>query len=122
MFLYVFQWDTSGGMSVIFPNREYSNATNPLRAGTAYRFPTAPGWLYLDDTSGIETVGVGASARRWQEMEQIIQLLSEGDQQERNSTVDEVQKLITNAEMSSDDEYYGYRFSFRHTQDGNDDD
>ena len=114
IFLYVFQWDAHGNMSVLFPNPEYADFENPLMPGEIYRFPPAPKWLSLDETAGVETIGLGGSTRRWEAMENRIRLLSEGNEREKQGAMAEIKVLIAEAEKSKKEEYYGNRFSFDH--------
>jgi hypothetical protein len=114
IFLYVFQWDTSGNMALVFPSRSYPDIKNPLQAGRIYRIPPSPSWFALDRTPGIETIGIGASSRPWEEMEREVKLLDAGSQAEKRNATAEIKRLLVEAEKSTRGEYYGRQFTFKH--------
>lgn len=118
IFLYVFQWDESSNMSVLFPNPEYADFTNPLMRGKAYRFPPTPNWLSLDHTPGMETIGFGATVRQWQAMEQSIDLFNQGTKQDKMNAIGEIIHLIQKAKEDTTGMFYGERFSFKHVLEG----
>ncbi len=114
IFLYVFQWDTSGNLSLVFPSRSYPDFVNPLQAGKKYRIPPSPSWFSLDRTPGLETIGIGASSRPWEEMERNLKLLDEGSQEEKRNATAEIKHLLEEAEKNTRGEYYRRQFTFKH--------
>jgi len=68
--VYVFQVDSSGSLSQLFPNRDYGTAENPSSAGREYWVPSETMSLRLDKVVGEETVYVIFSRERrnrWEE-------------------------------------------------------
>ena len=118
IFLYVFQWDKSGNMAVVFPNRNYPDFGNPLEAGRTYRIPPTPSWFTLDQTPGIETIGIGAASRSWEEMERNVKLFNAGSQEEKRIAIAKIKRLIAEAEKDTNGEYYGRQFTFQHNLKG----
>jgi len=60
-YVYVYQIDSRKGIFTIFPNCDYSPATNPVQAKRAYHIPPGDQWLHLDETPGEEEIVVLAS-------------------------------------------------------------
>jgi hypothetical protein len=113
-FLYVFQWDTSGNMTVLFPNSKYSDFLNPIDSGSSYRIPPPPNWLTLDERAGLEIIALGASTKHWDTLEQNIKLFSEGSGDEKQAAIARIRTLIEAAENDPESEFYGKRFPFVH--------
>jgi|GEM_PF-5067534 len=114
VFLYVFQWDTSGSMAVLFPSSESSELQNPLGPGRVYRIPPEPKWFVLDTTPGIETIGFGVAVSPWDAMEKHIETLDKGTEEEKAAAMAKVKSLIRKAAGDVESGYYGSEFSFQH--------
>jgi len=54
-YLFIFQVDSKGNATTVYPNKEYSPSQNPLLPGLI-RIPDSFKCFYLDTTKGIETV------------------------------------------------------------------
>jgi hypothetical protein len=61
-YLYLFQLQSSGELTLLFPNSKYAPDQNPIQGGSI-RIPDGYEWFYLDETPGIETIYLLAS--RW---------------------------------------------------------
>lgn len=55
-YVYIFQLDSKGKLTPIFPNSKISSITNPVTPGTFYRIPERGKWFYLDENKGNEQV------------------------------------------------------------------
>ncbi|MCJ7634813.1 DUF4384 domain-containing protein [Candidatus Bathyarchaeota archaeon] len=114
IYLYVFQWDTSSNMALLFPTSEYRDFVNPLAPGKTYRIPPSRNWFVLDLTPGIETIGFGVATKPWEAMERNIDLFNKGSKQEKQIAIAKVKDLISEAEKRKHVEYHAGRFSFYH--------
>jgi|GEM_PF-2396786 len=81
--VYVFQKDSHGKMTTLFPNPEFSEKSNPVSAAELYRLP-GNDWLYLDENKGKEEIIALASPEALSEPEKICQTILE-DQAEHPS-------------------------------------
>ena len=54
--VYVFQLDSRGAFTQIFPNHQISPLSNPLKAGSWSWLPSPNSWLYLDNNTGKEKI------------------------------------------------------------------
>ncbi len=71
--VYVLQQDSTGAISVLFPNPAFSDLTNPLSAGTPVWIPKDfNNWFFLDQNVGRESFFVVASKERQEELESLI--------------------------------------------------
>jgi hypothetical protein len=76
-YLYVFQIDSIGKRTWLFPRNEtfaFSAGRNPVEAGTIVQVPSTDSdrVLYLDDATGIEHIYAVFSATLWPELEQAL--------------------------------------------------
>ncbi len=55
-YVYIFQVDTKGKLTPIFPNSKISSKTNPVTPGAFYRIPESGKWFFLDENKGQEQV------------------------------------------------------------------
>ncbi|MCP4344988.1 MAG: OmpA family protein [Desulfobacterales bacterium] len=69
--VYIYQVDTTGAMTLVFPNPDFSRASNPVQAGTHYRVPDQGNWFYLDNNTGKEQIIVMAHKKPLAESEKI---------------------------------------------------
>ena len=56
--VYIYQVDTMGTVTTLFPNPEFSQSTNTVEPGRLYRIPGFGRWLFLDDSKGKEHIVV----------------------------------------------------------------
>jgi len=55
-YLYIFQVDSGGGVTRLFPNPLYNLQENPIHAGSQYQFPSrGDDWCYLEELAGGKT-------------------------------------------------------------------
>jgi outer membrane protein OmpA-like peptidoglycan-associated protein len=54
--VYIYQVDSAGQMTQLFPNPKYSAVVNPVSAQVYQRLPEPGHWFYLDDNTGQEQV------------------------------------------------------------------
>lgn len=59
--VHVYQIDATGRVQAIFPNPDFSKATNPVKAGQAYSVPGKGQWFGLEGTPGDEEIVVVAA-------------------------------------------------------------
>lgn len=76
-FLYVFQVDTVGKKTWLFPKNEtsaYSSGYNPVKSGKVLQVPSAESErvLFLDKSQGIEHIYTVFSATQWPELERAL--------------------------------------------------
>lgn len=60
-FIYVYQADSSGKTTRLFPNESFSAAANPVPAGSAFWVPGGNGMLFLDENPGKEEIFIFAT-------------------------------------------------------------
>ena len=60
-YVYVYQIDSKGKAEIVFPNSQYSTASNPVQAKRAYDVPPEGQWLTLDQVPGEEEIVVLAA-------------------------------------------------------------
>ena len=78
--VYILQQDSTGAISVLFPNPAFSDLTNPLSAGTPVWIPKDfNNWFFLDQNVGRESFFVVASKDRHKELESLISGDQRGD-------------------------------------------
>ena len=71
--VYILQQDSIGAISVLFPNPDFSDQTNPLPGGTPVWIPKDyNNWFFLDETVGRESFFVVASKERNVELESML--------------------------------------------------
>jgi serpin B len=70
-YIYIAQVDSTGKVNAIFPS-SYASGGNPVQVSTPYEVPTGPGWFYLDDNVGVETIYVMASREQRRDLEDIF--------------------------------------------------
>ena len=116
IYLYVFQWDTSGNIAVIFPSNDHVDSSNPLSADTTYRLPSPGRWFILDDNPGVEVIGIAAAKKPWELLDNYVAKILRGQSGERQALATEVKDLITKAEDTPDRDSYAKHFSFIHQQ------
>ena len=117
IFLYLFQTDTTGNITVIFPNQEFSNFTNPLSEGKMYKFQqNDENYFILDTVTGREIIMIGASINKWQDLEENINLLNKSKREEKLKIIANIKSIIEEYEINTDEEYYGKQFSFIHSK------
>ena len=79
-YVYIFQVDSHGIISRLFPNPEFSPRDNPLSAGNSYYVPTTEKgeatWLYLDRNTGEERIYLLASREEDNEIDSLFARLS----------------------------------------------
>jgi hypothetical protein len=114
MYLYVFQWDSSGNIAVLFPNSAFNDFLNPLDSGAIYRIPSKGKWCTLDETPGLETIAIGASVNPWIELQRNIEVFRRGSAGVRESTGQVIRSLMMEVEKNPSAERYGRQFSFVH--------
>ena len=68
-YLYLFQVDSLGNVSKLFPNKEYHTLDNPLLAAKKIWIPNENEVFYLDETTGEETIFIVASRNKIPEFE-----------------------------------------------------
>jgi hypothetical protein len=76
-FLYVFQVDSLGNKSWLFPKNDtspYSSGSNPVKSGKIVQIPSAqsPKVLFLDRNTGVERLYVVFSSTRWPDLERAL--------------------------------------------------
>ncbi len=118
IFLYVFQWDNNGQMSVLFPNMNFVDHDNPLIPGRNYRIPQTGNWFTLDDNPGLENIGIIASQFRIKSIEYELGKLLIGDNRSKEKSSTRIREFIIELEKKSLDDYYVKRFSFIHKKKG----
>ena len=118
IYLYIFQSDTFGNLTVLFPNSNYSDFVNPLLAGKYYRIPSSPNWWMLDQAPGIEEIELSVTSEPWIQMEKYIASMdSIGRIQKQYHQA--IKYLIQVASNDTTGEYSGRQFSFLHKRKGN---
>ena len=55
-YVYVFQKDTAGKLTPVFPNSRVLNLNNPLQPRAFYRIPARGKWFFLDENKGTEEI------------------------------------------------------------------
>lgn len=55
-YVYLFQKDSAGKLTPIFPNPDVSELDNPLEQDAVYRMPRADAWFFLDEQKGEEEI------------------------------------------------------------------
>ncbi|MEW6621306.1 MAG: OmpA family protein [bacterium] len=73
-YVYIFQKDTSGKMTQLFPNAKFTPEKNPVK-NIDYWIPKPDTWFYLDETIGKETIFLLATK---EPAEDIIHIASRG--------------------------------------------
>jgi hypothetical protein len=68
-YLYIFQVDSLGNVSKLFPNKEYHTLDNPVLAAQKIWIPNENEVFYLDETTGEETIFIVASRNKVPEFE-----------------------------------------------------
>jgi hypothetical protein len=71
-YLYFFQIDSAGKISVLYPNKEYSPSSNPLLPGPL-RVPDGFRWFFLDETKGVESIYLVAARMENKRLEGLIE-------------------------------------------------
>lgn len=71
-YVYLFQIDSRGNMTQLFPNPQITDTTNPITPGKAYRLPGEKDWFYLDENKGTEQVILISQIEPIAEPERII--------------------------------------------------
>jgi hypothetical protein len=77
--LYIFQVDSRGNISALFPNAGYHTASNPIAAARELLLPGEVGWYRLDETVGEETIYVVRTAERRAACEDLLSIASRGE-------------------------------------------
>jgi hypothetical protein len=101
-YLYLFQLQSSGELTELFPNKKYVPTVNPVPGGPI-RIPDGYGWFYLDDVPGTETIYLLAS--RWQqsEIESLSARLEVGkDSEEKAMTTRDILSRLQREEGAAD--------------------
>lgn len=57
-YVYIYQIDTMGNPTMLFPNSEFSQSSNQVEPGRLYRVPDLGKWLFLDENKGSENIVV----------------------------------------------------------------
>jgi hypothetical protein len=112
-FLYVFQWDTLGNISVLFPNSEVSEVGNPVAGNSDFRIPPTPGWFAVEKDSSIETIGLLASAERWEKVETYVDSLTSGTGAQKTGALIRLQALFEDLGKEPQSGFFCRRFTFR---------
>jgi hypothetical protein len=115
-YLYVFQWDTLGNISVLFPNSEVSEVGNPVAGNSDFRIPPTPGWFAVETDSSIETIGLLASAERWVKVETYVDSLTSGTGAQKTEALIRLQALFEDLGKKPQSGFFCRRFSFRNRQ------
>ncbi len=55
-YVYLYQRDSAGKLTPIYPNPDVSELDNPLQQNTVYRMPGADAWFFLDEQKGEEEI------------------------------------------------------------------
>jgi hypothetical protein len=77
-YVYIFWWDSTGGVGRLFPNPQLTEGTGEVKAGQTYWLPSRGGerWYVLDDHPGTETVYFVATRSRNEKLENLYKSLT----------------------------------------------
>lgn len=59
--IYIYQLDTAGKETMLFPNSDFTEMTNPVYEDTYIRLPKSGYWFFLDEATGEERIVLIAS-------------------------------------------------------------
>jgi hypothetical protein len=72
-YLYLYQVDSRGTISQLFPNAGWSpHLSNPVDAGKSYLMPSDSTWFYLDNTPSTETIYVVAARKPMSDLDALF--------------------------------------------------
>lgn len=111
LYVYVYQLDSSGKLTRLFPNANINNARNPLKESYIYHLPAKPNWLFLGKKPGMEKLYILASEQPISQLDDLYEKYSQEAGQEKSSP------LLKQLEHIEQDEYSGvikWEFSFEH--------
>ncbi len=102
-FLYMFQLQSSGNLTILFPNSGYVSERNPFPGGTL-RMPKDYQWFYLEASEGgTETIYVIASRWRNEALEDLIKRYQETTVLDENLQIkDQIIKRLELEEQETD--------------------
>jgi hypothetical protein len=70
-YVYVYQQTPAGALVSLYPNAEYSPATNPIPAAERVYLPVEPNGFYLEDAAGVSRLYVVAAEEPLPELESL---------------------------------------------------
>lgn len=78
--VYIFWWDSSGDVGMLYPNQQLTSGTGEAKANQTCCVPVGPAtgkrhWYQLDDKPGEETIYVVASREKNQKLESLYEKL-----------------------------------------------
>lgn len=80
-YVYIYQVDSLGNPTQLFPNQEYSQSSNYVEPGREYRIPTLGKWFVLDENKGEERILVIAQKDEKEDPQKICQwIMGEGSE------------------------------------------
>ncbi len=73
-YVYIFWWDSTGGVGQLFPNPQLTEGTGKVKAGQTYWLPSRDGerWYVLDENPGVETIYFVATRTRNEKLENLL--------------------------------------------------
>jgi serine/threonine protein kinase len=89
-YLYVYQVDAHGDIELLFPNPEYSDDRNPIKAGRTYWLPPnkpVENWFHLDDHTGKEKIYLVASRWHSLDMETLFDQFKQASSKEKMTKI-----------------------------------
>jgi outer membrane protein OmpA-like peptidoglycan-associated protein len=111
-YVYIYQIDSMGKASIVFPNAEYLSLGNPVKAGRRHSVPPEGKWLKLDQTPGNEEIVVLASETELPDAQAIAARMHEtnANEQTRGPAPDVRPDLAPEAPA----DIFWYRLPFKH--------
>ncbi|MCP4350136.1 MAG: OmpA family protein [Desulfobacterales bacterium] len=89
-YVYIYQVDSTGKKSLLFPNPKFFRAGNPVEAGKLYRIPEFGRWLYLDENKGQENIIVIAQKENIRNPDEVCQTVLEEDYSNMHASIPKV--------------------------------
>lgn len=95
VYLYIYLYDTTRTLYVIFPDGEVDYETGPLEAGTELTVPGRSSWFTWDEARGRERFTILASGSRLKDLERLTDRLtaSGGDREEAAALYNHIETL-----------------------------
>ena len=94
--------DNDRNITILFPNSNFSDLSNPLEADNTYRFPsTLQDWFSKDSLNKSDLIILLATSQIWKEMEKNLKLLDTSEGNTKKNANQNIKELILKAEKDS---------------------
>jgi outer membrane protein OmpA-like peptidoglycan-associated protein len=103
-YVYVYQIDSSGDATSVYPNSKYSHVSNPVKGKQRYTVPDGEAWLALDNQLGSKEIVVLGTEHELTDPKAVVLRL-------RN---DERGPAGTRADLAPETPEFTYRLPFQH--------